>query len=77
MNYPKIPDEVKVRVRTVAGNRCRYCLALQRYTLLVLEIEHIIPKAGGGTDDEENLWLACRLCNNAKGIQTHGYDPLE
>lgn len=27
-------------------------------------------------DDEENLWLACRLCNNAKRMQTHGYDPL-
>ena len=42
----------------------------------VLEIEHIIPRAVDETDDEENLWLACRLCNNAKGIKTHGYDPL-
>jgi len=65
MNHPKISDEVKARVRAAAGNRCGYCLALQRYTLLVLEIEHIIPKAGGGTDDEDNLWLACRLCNVA------------
>jgi len=40
----------------------------------VLEIEHIIPIAAGGTDDEENLWLSCRLCNNAKGAKTHGYD---
>ncbi|WP_235083165.1 HNH endonuclease [Chlorogloeopsis fritschii] len=35
-----------------------------------------IPKAVGGTDDEENLWLACRLCNAFKGIQTHGQDPV-
>jgi 5-methylcytosine-specific restriction endonuclease McrA len=41
-----------------------------------LEIEHIIPKAAAGTDNEENLWLACRLCNNFKGIQTHAKDPL-
>jgi hypothetical protein len=40
-----------------------------------LEIEHIMPKACGGTDDEGNLWLACRLCNSAKGAQTHGRDP--
>lgn len=42
----------------------------------VLEIDHIVPRAAGGTDQEENLWLACRLCNNAKGVKTHGNDPL-
>lgn len=40
-----------------------------------MEIEHLIPKAKRGTDDEENLWLACRLCNNFKGIQTDALDP--
>lgn len=42
----------------------------------VLEIDHIVPRAAGGTDQEENLWLACRLCNNAKGVKTHGSDLL-
>jgi hypothetical protein len=42
----------------------------------MLEIEHIIPKSKGGTDDEENLWLACRSCNLFKSDQTHGRDPL-
>jgi hypothetical protein len=42
----------------------------------VLEIEHIVPKARGGTDNEDNLWLARRLCNNTKGTQTHGNDSL-
>jgi hypothetical protein len=42
----------------------------------ILEIDHIIPKALGGSDAEENLWLACRLCNSYKAIQTHGIDPL-
>ncbi|MEM8642683.1 MAG: HNH endonuclease [Cyanobacteria bacterium P01_G01_bin.54] len=41
-----------------------------------LEIEHLIPLAKGGTDDEINLWLACRLCNAYKGIQTDAIDPL-
>ena len=40
----------------------------------ILEIEHIIPKAAGGTDDEDNLWLACRLCNSYKAAQTQGQD---
>jgi hypothetical protein len=42
----------------------------------LLEVEHIIPRAKGGTDDEENLWLACRACNLRKSSQTHGTDPL-
>jgi hypothetical protein len=42
----------------------------------MLEIEHIVPVAGGGTDDESNLWLACHTCNLYKGAKTHGLDPL-
>lgn len=30
-------------------------------------VEHIIPRAHGGTDDAHNLALACSDCNNAKG----------
>lgn len=59
-----------MRVRAAAKDRCGYCLSLQKYVLGILEIEHIIPKAAGGSDDEENLWLACRLCNSYKGKPT-------
>lgn len=31
-----------------------------------LEIEHIVPLARGGNDDEANLWLAYPLCNAHK-----------
>jgi hypothetical protein len=41
----------------------------------LLELDHIIPIAKGGTDAEDNLWLACRLCNGFKGTQTHARDP--
>jgi hypothetical protein len=70
-----LPDEVRARVRAQAGDRCGYCLSPQRLVLGWLEIEHIIPKAKGGADDEDNLWQACRLCNNFKGVQTEGLDP--
>ena len=76
MTARKIPENISARVRADAGYRCGYCLTHQRYAMQVLEIEHIIPKAKAETEDEDNLWLACRLCYNAKGIQTHGYDPL-
>jgi hypothetical protein len=71
-----IPEEVKRRVRQQAGNRCGYCRSRQEYVLGFLEIEHIVPKARDGTDDENNLRLACRLCNHYKAAQTRGRDPL-
>jgi hypothetical protein len=46
-------EEVRARVRTRAGDRCGYCLAPQRLVLGWLEIEHIIPQAQDGSDDEE------------------------
>jgi hypothetical protein len=42
-----------------------------------LEIEHIIPRARGGSEDESNLWLSCSLCNRYKGSQTTGTDTLD
>lgn len=40
-----------------------------------MHIEHIIPLAAGGGSEEDNLWLACPLCNGYKGVQTHSPDP--
>lgn len=71
-----VPEEIRQRVRQQAGNRRGYCRSRQEYVLGFLEIEHITPRAAGGTDREENLWLACRLCNHYKAAQTHGRDPL-
>lgn len=71
-----ITDSLRTKIATQAQNRCGYCLARQEYVPWLLEVEHIIPRAKGGTDEEENLWLACRACNLRKGSQTHGVDPL-
>jgi 5-methylcytosine-specific restriction endonuclease McrA len=76
MSSSQIPLEIRERVKTQAKNQCGYCLSSQKYVLGILEIDHIMPKALGGSDTEENLWLACRLCNSHKAIQTHGNDPL-
>ena len=44
---------------------CAYCSKQN----IPLQIEHIIPRAKGGTDRVSNLTLACEKCNRAKGIQ--------
>lgn len=71
-----ISANLRVRIRIQAQNRCGYCLARQEYIPWDLEIEHIIPRSKGGTDNEDNLWCACRICNARKSNHTHGVDPL-
>ena len=65
-------DEVRAR----ANNRCKYCQLHQHDSpLAALHIEHIIPKKHGGTDDLDNLALACIDCNLHKGPNLTGIDP--
>lgn len=71
-----ISEALRAKVRSAAANRCGYCLTRQEYVPWTLEIEHIIPRAKGGADAEDNLWLACRACNLCKSNQTHGTDPI-
>ncbi len=70
-----ISAEVERRVREAAQHRCGYCLSPQHLVMARLEIEHIIPLARGGTDDESNLWLACPLCNGHKSDKIEALDP--
>ncbi len=69
------PKRDKV-IRATANNRCGYCLMPQHINPSRLEIEHLLPKVVGGTNEEENLWLACRDCNLYKSSKTHAVDPL-
>src|SRR5690242_9586962 len=41
-----------------------------------MDFDHIIPEALGGPTEEENLWLACSLCNAFKGNRVNALDPL-
>ena len=76
MSKSRVPADVRKRVRYAAGDRCGYCLSPQQLVLGRLEIDHILPSAKGGGDNEDNLWLACSLCNNYKGVQVEGIDSL-
>jgi len=45
--------------------KCAYCDVTQ----VPLEIDHMVPRAKGGSDRVSNLTLACRSCNQKKGAQ--------
>jgi len=63
------------KVRAAAKYRCGYCLSPQSLVMARLEIEHIIPLSKGGSNTEENLWLACPLCNSHKASKVEALDP--
>ncbi len=63
-------------VRKRAQHRCEYCgLHESQSPLAPLQIEHIIPRKHGRSDQETNLALACIGCNLHKGSNIAGYNP--
>jgi hypothetical protein len=48
------------------GRRCAYCFLAG----VPLQVEHLIPRARGGSDRVSNLTLACERGNQKKGTQT-------
>lgn len=58
-----------------AGERCGYCRLHQEHSGLKHHIEHITAKQHGGSDDADNLALACHRCSLHKGPNLTGIDP--
>lgn len=57
--------EVRAYLLEKWNRQCAYCLKKD----VPLEVEHIQPRAKGGSDRVSNLCLACEPCNKAKGTQ--------
>jgi hypothetical protein len=59
-----------------AAHRREYCRAPEAIFDFPFEVEHILPLAQQGVDDETNLALACRACNLFKADHLTGEDAL-
>jgi hypothetical protein len=75
MSKAYIAKAIRERVATQARDRCGYCLTQERVVGTPMEIDHIIPEALSGQTVEDNLWLACSLCNDHKGDKIAALDP--
>jgi 5-methylcytosine-specific restriction endonuclease McrA len=63
--------EVREYLLEKFGRTCAYCGATGCGAAGVhLQVEHIVPKARGGTNRVSNLAIACERCNIRKGKQT-------
>lgn len=68
-------EEVVRVVETRAGHRCEYCRMHQSLQGATFHVEHVIPNSRGGTDELDNLALACPSCNLHKSDRTEAADP--
>ena len=59
-----IPGSLKFQVLSKAKGRCELCGVSK--DVRALEVDHIIPRSKGGTNDISNLQALCYLCNNSK-----------
>jgi 5-methylcytosine-specific restriction protein A len=50
---------------------CRPCSAMGRVTVAT-EVDHVLPRSEGGTDDQANLQPICHPCHVAKTVARTG-----
>jgi len=75
MSDRKPSASVKRAVFERAGGRCEYCRCPANFSSDYFSIEHIYPRVLGGTNDSENLALACQGCNSHKSTHIDAIDP--
>lgn len=64
------PPEEKERLSEAQNHRCAFCGTRMGATGQYRDyptIEHVIPLSRGGADDESNVVIACRGCNDDRG----------
>jgi hypothetical protein len=71
-----IPNELRRLVADRAANRCEYCRIPEDETYAVHEVDHIFAEKHGGETLEDNLCLACWICNRLKGTDLCSLDLL-
>ena len=71
----KIPDHIQQQVRSRASYLCEFCHANEQWQYVRFNIDHVIPFSLGGSDDFDNLTLACFHCNRRKTNRLATIDP--
>lgn len=67
-----IPKALRAALYERDGMRCRYCgcdvtpMVGGRYLPTDAVLDHVVPLKAGGSDEPDNLVVACRRCNNSK-----------
>lgn len=63
----KLTKSARAKVYAKCDYKCQCCGVDLRDCSEQISIDHKIPKAHGGSNMQENLWVLCRPCNFKKG----------
>jgi HNH endonuclease len=69
-----VNERTRQLVRQRAEYLCEYCHSPERSSSDTFTIDHLIPKSLGGSDELDNLALACRHCDERRYNFTTGTD---
>jgi hypothetical protein len=61
-----VPEAMRQKVWNKSGGRCWYCGLVMAIYGLEATMDHVVPRAAGGTSDVANLVPCCRICNRLK-----------
>ena len=76
MTEPRVSRKTVRLVEKRAGFCCEYCWCQEAISPGKFHVEHIVPRASGGTQLASNLCYACAGCNGAKAAATVGFDSV-
>jgi hypothetical protein len=70
-----LSQQQRKQVKQRAHRCCEYCRLSAQSGTTPFHVDHIIPVKHDGSDDVENLCLACFHCNMYKSHSIAGFDP--
>jgi HNH endonuclease len=65
----------RLRIRQRANFLCEYCRSSEEASTALFTLDHLYPQSLGGTDNEDNLALACHRCNGRRYNFIEALDP--
>jgi hypothetical protein len=71
-----LSPSLREQVRERASRRCEYCHSPEKVSAARFEIDHIQPRSLGGSDNFDNLALACQRCNGNRYNFIQATDPI-
>lgn len=74
--HRSITEEMRDRVRQRAKGLCEYCHAIEQWQYVRFTVDHVIPLSRDGSNQFDNLALACFHCNRKKHNNIIGIDEL-
>ena len=63
-NFDNLSGSLRYRIIKRSGGKCEACGISSE--IRAIDVDHIIPKSKGGSDDESNLQALCYKCNREK-----------